>query len=246
MSAIADPSDYPSFRRRIRCCRDGYLREVLNRHQDVIRVKKEEVALPKLEVIFEKTLEISNQHGFQAMSVRDLGEATGISMGSLYSYIESKDRLLDMILTYGHVMVNHALRIPDGVEGARRRMHYVLRTHVYLSEVMQPWFYFSYMESRHFKRDSRAQTMAGELRTETLIHELLEEGVAEGVYHVSDTEFTAALIKPLLQDWYLKRWKYRRRKVSVDDYADGMIAFIESAVGHPAAATAQQSRGVMK
>lgn len=28
----------------------------------------------------------------------------------------------------------------------------------------------------------------------------------------------AALIKPLLQDWYVKRAKYRRRGVTIDSY----------------------------
>jgi len=26
------------------------------------------------------------------------------------------------------------------------------------------------------------------------------------------------LIKPLLQDWYVKRWKYQHRNVSVESY----------------------------
>ncbi len=231
MTAMATDSEgFPAFHRALCNRQEEFLREVYERHQDVIRIKSEAVALRKLGLIFEKTLEISNHSGFQATSVRDLSEATGISMGSLYSYIESKDRLLGMILSYGRVVVDRTLRIPDAVTDPVARLRHVLRTHVYVTEVLQPWFYFSYMESRHFDRDARERAIAGELRTERLIIGLLEEGMARGVYRIEDPEFTAALIKPLLQEWYLKRWKYRRRNISADGYADGMIAFVESAV----------------
>ncbi len=32
------------------------------------------------------------------------------------------------------------------------------------------------------------------------------------------TPLLPTMIKPLLQDWYVKRAKYRRRKVSVEEY----------------------------
>ena len=38
----------------------------------------------------------------------------------------------------------------------------------------------------------------------------------------------ASLTKPLLQDWYLKRWKYSRRGVGPDVYADWVIGFVEA------------------
>lgn len=41
---------------------------------------------------------------------------------------------------------------------------------------------------------------------------------------------TAALIKPMLQDWYVKRSKYRRRGVSAARFSASLIAFIEQAL----------------
>ncbi|OQC20886.1 MAG: hypothetical protein BWX71_02522 [Deltaproteobacteria bacterium ADurb.Bin072] len=31
----------------------------------------------------------------------------------------------------------------------------------------------------------------------------------------------------MLQDWYLKRWKYARRKTSVEKYADFLVELVE-------------------
>ena len=39
---------------------------------------------------------------------------------------------------------------------------------------------------------------------------------------------TASIIKAMLQDWYLKRWKYAKRRVSVEKYARFVLAFVEA------------------
>jgi hypothetical protein len=41
---------------------------------------------------------------------------------------------------------------------------------------------------------------------------------------------TATVIKAMLQDWYVKRWKYSRRRISVDEYADFVIFVIASII----------------
>jgi len=39
---------------------------------------------------------------------------------------------------------------------------------------------------------------------------------------------TASVIKAMLQDWYLKRSKYRKRNISVDHYARFVLQFVEA------------------
>jgi hypothetical protein len=39
---------------------------------------------------------------------------------------------------------------------------------------------------------------------------------------------TASLIKAMLQDWYLKRSKYRIREISVDQYTDFVLEMVEA------------------
>ena len=63
-----------------------------------------------------------------------------------------------------------------------------------------------------------------------LMAEALEEGVLAGRVQISDVEMTAALIKPLLQDWYVKRAKYRRRGIAPERYAQSVIDFVEAAI----------------
>jgi hypothetical protein len=115
-----------------------------------------------------------------------------------------------------------------GIDDATRALGMAIRSHLYLSEVLQPWFFFSYMETRFFHAEEGKRAIAGELQTEAIFAGILEKGVAEGALAITDPLLVAAAIKALLQDWYLKRWKYRRRRISVDAYADFVIAVVSA------------------
>jgi hypothetical protein len=87
------------------------------------------------------------------------------------------------------------------------------------------------MEAKAFPREGRDLALRSELATEALIADALADGVARGQFTIPDLSMTAALIKPLLQDWYVKRGKYRRREVGPEDYARHVVAFVETAIG---------------
>lgn len=206
-------------------------RTVFEENSGMIKVKKAKVAIPNLEKIFTATLRISNRNGFQGMNLRDLSTETSISLGAIYSYIESKDRLLSMIIQ--QVMASIRVVIGDRdkqPEDPIEQLFWIIRTHLYLSEVMQEWFFFAFMEARNFKADGRNDAIESELFTEKLLADCLEEAARAGQIECDDPEAFAAMIKPLLQDWYLKPWKYKRRGVTVDEYFTRVQKFIRASL----------------
>ncbi|HQJ09865.1 MAG TPA: TetR/AcrR family transcriptional regulator, partial [Deltaproteobacteria bacterium] len=56
----------------------------------------------------------------------------------------------------------------------------------------------------------------------------IEAGIKEGRFRKSNPQMVSAALKALLQDWYLKRWKYERRKVSVEAYAEFIMDLVSS------------------
>lgn len=208
---------------------------IYERHQDTIKIKKAKFAVPNLQTIVSTTLSISNRSSFHSMSLRDLSREAGISMGALYSYIESKEHLLAMILGQVLHLVETVLGGPAGdLADPKERLRRLLRRHIFLTEVMQPWFFFAYMEAKSFDHWGRRMAIESELRTQNLIAACLVDGQACGAFRPTDPTMTASLIKPLLQDWYLKRRKYRRQGISPDDYAGWVIGFVEAFVEQPA------------
>jgi len=195
---------------------------ILERHRDSVRVQKPHVAVANLVRIIEATLKLSNRQGFHATSLRDLAQASGLSMGGLYSYFDNKTTLLSMILGEVSTTVNEVLTAaPDEIaEDPRLR----------LTEAMQPWFVFAYMEAKSFPAAERRMAIDSEAATEEIFAAVLRRGVERGTFAVTDIELTASLIKPLLQDWYVKRTKYRRRGTGIDDYIAAVSALVEAAV----------------
>jgi len=221
--------NYAEFKKLVNFSKRDICKETFAENREAIRVKKEKTVVKNLERIFDATLKISNEKGFQAMTMRDLSTETGLSAGALYSYFSSKDELLETLQRQGRTIVRRILE--ERVKAVRdpaSKLRTAIRTHLYLSEAMQPWFYFSYMEAKNLTRSEREKAVTGELYTEKIFSDILKEGQDRGLFVPHDHVLTASLIKAMLQDWYLKRRKYSGRGVSVDRYAGMMVSFVEA------------------
>ena len=221
--------DYADFQKKINLSKYDLCREVYRENRNSIRVKKENKVVKNLERIFSATLKMSNRKGFQAMSMRDLSRETNLSMGALYSYFASKEELLAMLQNQRRTVTKRILdeRIAQESEPSARLRAAIL-THLYLSEAMQPWFYFSYMEAKNLSKKEQDLAVASELYTEKLLADILNQGQIQGTFELRDPQLTASVIKAMLQDWYLKRSKYAKRRVSVDQYARFVLQFVEA------------------
>lgn len=206
-------------------------RDFFSNNQGSLKIKKEAVVVKNLETIITTALRLSSEIGFQTMTLRDLSRESGLSMGALYNYFSSKDDLLRIIHTYGMQTVETVLaEAVAGETDPHSKLCNIISAHLYLSEIMQKWFNFFFMETKNLKQEDRKIPTESELYTEQVIAGILEEGNQSGIYAVKDTLLTAALIKALLQDWYLKRWKYAKRKVSIDSYRAFIFEAIEAII----------------
>ena len=204
---------------------------MLERHRATIRVQKTHVAVRKLSLIVDAMLDLSSRQGFHATSLRDLSRASGVSMGGLYSYFDSKTTLLIMILNEVWSTATEVLgRVPDDIaRDPEAHLDWLIETHVRLTETMQPWFVFAYMEAKAFPEPARRMAVDSEAATEKMFADVLHRGIEQGCFQIDDPNLTAALIKPLLQDWYVKRGKYRKRGTSIDKYVSSVRQLLASA-----------------
>jgi AcrR family transcriptional regulator len=221
--------NYAEFQKQVRLSKQDICREVYADNRKSIRVKKENTVVKNLERIFSATLKIGNKKGFQAMSMRDLGRETNLSMGALYSYFSSKEELLALLQHQRRSITKRILQEHiDKEADPAARLRTAILTHLYLSEAMQPWFYFSYMEAKNLSKEEQAAAVASERYTEQIFTDILIQGQRSGYFLLRDPQLTASVIKAMVQDWYLKRSKYGRRKISVDQYARFILQFVES------------------
>ena len=200
---------------------------LLDRNGDRISVKRRDTALENLKKIFVATFDLANTVGFRAMTLRDLCRKTGLSMGGLYGYIESKDQLAAMI----EDMVRHVSEVlPDWfshISAPLDQMECILRAHIFLAEILQPWLYFVFLESRNLPASQRDIAKASELSMESHITALIS---TTDLLSSGDSALLAAHCMSLVQDWHLKRWKFRSANISVDAFAESVVQLIRSRI----------------
>ncbi|MEJ2166065.1 MAG: TetR/AcrR family transcriptional regulator [Desulfobacterales bacterium] len=239
--------DYAAFQKKIHSSKQDLCREVYQENRRSIRVKKEDKVVKNLERIFEATLRISNKKGFQAMSMRDLSRETKLSTGALYSYFSSKEALLGILQHRRRTITKRILEAHVAQESnPAAKLHAAVLTHLYLSEAMQPWFYFSYMEAKNLSETEQDLAVDSERYTEKIFEDILREGQDQGCFAARDPQLTASIIKAMLQDWYLKRSKYAQRNISVDRYGRFVWQFIEAFVSDAGEKLQTRPTGVEK
>jgi len=198
---------------------------LLARNAQRITVKRTRPALDNLEKIFAATFRLANEVGFRAMTLRDLCRETGLSMGGLYGYIASKDQLAEMI----EDVVRHGSgAVPEWyahIEDPLERLESMIRGWIYLSELLQPWFYFVYMDSRALGPQQRATAKESELHVQSVIAATIRLAAPE---RQCNPDLLAAHCLAAFQDWYVKRWKYRAAQVNVDDFASSVVAVVRN------------------
>lgn len=220
---------FEDFKKETMLSAEDICRAFYKKNRASVKIKKEEVFIKNLVLILNTTLRLSNKTGFQSMSLRDLSRESGMSMGSLYAYFAGKEDLLAIIHSYGMDLVRDILekRISKA-NGTREKLKMAVRIHLYLSELMPEWFYFFFMETKNLRPEDRKIPIKSELMTEKIIQDILDEGMSAKIFKLEDSALTASIVKSLMQDWYLKRWKYSKRNISVDRYADIILDVIEA------------------
>lgn len=196
---------------------------LIERNAGHITVKRPKTATENLRRIFESTFRLANQRGFAAMTLRDLCHDTNLSMGGLYGYIANKEDLAAMI---EDVVRYIGAALPEWFASQTTpalRLDAILRGHIFISEMLHPWFYFVFMESRMLPSSQKNVARTAELQLQQELQLLVTEA---GLAMPEQAALVAAHLQALVQDWYVKRWKYKAQRISVDVFADSISRIV--------------------
>lgn len=207
---------------------------LLDHHAARITVKRRKPALENLERIFNATFKLANDVGFRAMTLRDLCHETGLSMGGLYGYISSKDQLAEMIEDVVRHATHEVPRLFDAIVDPLDRLEALVRSSIYISEILQPWFYFVYMDSRVLQPAQRHTAKNSELYVQSLFADVITRLPQRPP---GSADLLASHIMATFQDWYVKRWKYRAADVGPDDFADSAVRMMRGYLTAPPLST---------
>jgi len=203
----------------------GFWRTVFEMYRDKMQIKNPRIALGNLPKIFDATFKLANSKGFQAMSLRDLSRETGISMGGLYAYIGSKDNLASTIEGVLRTYIERVIASLSEEDLAPvDRLRAIIFGEIYMMQIMNPWYYFCFMELKGLERTQQEQAMQLELRFEQILIDAFLAGVERGQFRCNNPELLAAQVLAQLQQWHLKHWKFTLREISMQEYAQSIFS----------------------
>ena len=150
-------------------------------------------------------LRLIAQHGYAAVSMRQIAAEVGIQAGALYNYTPDKQTLL-FDLMQGHMTdLLTALKAADLQGDALARLESFTRFHIRFHLPRPDQVFVSYMELRNLSADNFLAVEALRRQYEDALESILQAGEAEGVFAVPDTRVTTmALIAMLtgISNWY--------------------------------------------
>ncbi|APZ51203.1 TetR/AcrR family transcriptional regulator [Salipiger abyssi] len=177
-------------------------------------------------------LRLFAQHGYAAVSMRQIAREVGVQVGALYNYTPDKQALLFSLLK-GHMDdLLEEWQAEQRPEASRARLEAFVRFHIRFNLARPEAIFISYMELRNLTPENFAVIEALRKRYEGALEEILRDGQAEGAFSVPDTRLASyALIAMLtgVNTWYRAGgrlsiaevadiyWDMVRKAVSADD-----------------------------
>ena len=220
MAAWPKDTSFRAFRERWSLEGEPLWRSVFEMHKDKMQIKNASVAIANLEKIFTATFKLANSKGLQAMSLRDLSKETGISMGGLYAYIGSKNDLASVIEGVQRQYIDQVIGgLTDSNLEPIDCLCAIIFGEIYMMEIMNPWYYFCFMELKGLSKEQQQFALNVELRFEDILMGSINKGVEAGQFTCDKPELLASQVTAQLQQWHLKHWKFKLREVKTEEYA---------------------------
>jgi AcrR family transcriptional regulator len=166
--------------------------------------------------VLETALRLIAQHGFAAVSMRQIAAEVGVQAGALYNYTPDKQSLLfDLMRSHMADLLN-ALAAADLQGDALARLEGFTRFHIRFHLPRSDQVFVSYMELRNLAPENFAAIEAMRRDYEDVLEDILRAGEAEGIFAVPDTRVaTMALIAMLtgLSHWYREGGRLAMNKI---------------------------------
>jgi len=160
--------------------------------------------------------------------VRDIAEASGITVGTLYHYFRSKDDIITAFLDYAVQGTNEFVRMTTETLAKlppQEAMRRALRLYFEYTNEAQSIVLFWHQETRNLPPEQRKRLMENDIVLASLFEKLIDLGRREGIYKIEDAALAAHNIIVLGDMWAFRRWWLGRRYTS-EQYIGKQIEFI--------------------
>lgn len=173
------------------------------------RVKdKQLIEVRRMEIV-KAAVELFVRKGFHRTTVREIAQKFGMSIGTLYEYIRTKEDILYLVIDYIHSSVSERVRPSLKINGtARERLENAIRSYYAIIDEMQDYVIFLYQETKSLSYNARKYIFKSEEEMTSIFEEIILQGIEDETFSISkkDVKFLANEIMVTGQMWAFRRW----------------------------------------
>jgi AcrR family transcriptional regulator len=170
-----------------------------------------------MEAIRKAGLRLIFEHGYAAMSLRQLAAEVGIQSGSLYNHISTKQELLfELVRDHINELLRQLDRALEGKQLPSDKLRAFVAFHVTYHMTRKREVFIANSELRSLEPPNYKKVVALRGAYEQRLAEILSEGVAEGEFEVVDVQVATFAILSLLTGltaWYRPGGRLTRESI---------------------------------
>jgi AcrR family transcriptional regulator len=167
----------------------------------LVEIRRREIVKAAVDLFIRK--------GFHKTTVREIARKFGMSIGTLYEYIRTKEDILYLVCDYIHSNVSDKVRPSLTINGdSIDTLKKAIFNYFAIIHEMQDYILFLYQETKSLSHDARKYIFRAEEEMTRIFEEILIQCIDEGSFSVDrrNVNLIAHNIMVLGQMWAFRRW----------------------------------------
>ncbi len=193
-----------------------------------MKIKNSELIEKKQQQICRGAMKIFKTKGFHAASIREIAEASQISLGSLYDYIEKKEDILFLVHQYGmNQIYSRIQKWTAPSSDPYKQFINVLKELFHLSVEFKDEITFMYTETKHLEKQYLDEILRRDKEFIYFLESLIKKCIDSGAFECRNPDIYANIISFLGVMIPMRGWDLFP-KHSEEEVFDELIRLIDS------------------
>ncbi len=184
----------------------------------------------RLGQILSAAVKLLSEQGFQKMLITDLAKEAGVSVGTIYQYVNTKEDIL--LLVVNDIIESYRTEVPaamEGIEDPVKRLAAGFRAYCLVVDSHRTAALLAYQETKSISREGRERLMRLEVETNSYFADCIEDGMKSGKFLQVEPAAASATLTMMAHMWALKYW-YLHSFFDVQSYIQNQLSFITRAL----------------
>ncbi len=192
------------------------------------QIKNKKLVEERRRQIVDVAVKLFIKHGYHKTTTRILAKETGLSIGSLYEYVSTKDDVLYLVCIAIHTEVEQALKKALAKTTAgREALAEIIRSYFLVCNRMSDHVLLMYQVTHFLPEKWQKKVLEAELRITSLFIDAMLQLKAEGKLVLDDgtINLVGHNISVIGHTWAYRRW-YFAKNFTIEEYIEKQTEFI--------------------